>query len=99
VGADPDQVVVEPNLDFADDGAPVADLVRIVQAKVSGAPLSWRTIHDWARAREFTDKPWEEELEEINAELVDIGAGGGTPVDLDPTARPALPPADDEETP
>lgn len=62
VGADPNQVKVTPNLDFADDPAQAQDLVYVQTAKNMGFPISEESIHAWAKKREFTVKTYEEEL-------------------------------------
>jgi hypothetical protein len=68
VGASPDEVEVEPNLDFTDDAFTGQDLLEYMQAKAMGAPLSLRTIHQNFRKRELTDKTFEEEMGEIDGE-------------------------------
>lgn len=62
-GADPEQVIVSPNLDFADDPAQAQDLVYVMTAKNMGLPLSEESIHEWMRKREFTNKTYTEELQ------------------------------------
>lgn len=62
VGADPAQVHVTPNLDFADDAAQAQDLVYIMTAKNMGLPYSEESIHAWMKRREFTGKTYDEEL-------------------------------------
>lgn len=68
LGANPDDVTVTPNLDFADDSLEGKTLIEWATAKALGAPLSWRTIHDRMKERELTDMTFEEELEEIAKE-------------------------------
>lgn len=65
VGANPDEVKVEPNLDFIDESVDPADLVKFSQAKKAGTPLSWKSIHNWMRQKDFTEFTWEEEQEEL----------------------------------
>lgn len=68
VGANPDDVKVEPNLDFIDESVDPADLVKFSQAKKAGTPLSWKSIHNWMRQKDFTEFTWDEELEELAEE-------------------------------
>lgn len=100
-GADPDKCKVHPNNDFADDPAVAQDLVQLMTAKMLGAKISHKSIHDWMRAREFTKLTWDEENKEIDDEeptgLPAIGAGGargvpGKKPGEDPNAPPAKKP-------
>ena len=68
VGANPDEVEVEPNLDFTDDAFTGQDILEYMQAKAMGAPLSLKTIHRNFRKKELTDKTFEEEMGEIEGE-------------------------------
>lgn len=68
VGANPDEVSVEPNLDFTDDAFTGQDVLEYMQAKALGAPLSLKTIHNNFRRKELTEKTFEEEMEEIEGE-------------------------------
>lgn len=84
VGADPEKVQVNPNLDFADDAAMAQDLVYLMTAKNMGAPLSKQSIHDWLAKREFTTLTYDEEeaaLEEEGPAQIPVGPRGipGTP--------------------
>jgi hypothetical protein len=79
VGADPDKVIVQPNMDFADDPAQAQDLVYLMTAKNMGLPMSKKSIHGWMQKREFTDLSYEEEQTELDKEpapLVPPSAGG-----------------------
>ena len=68
VGADPDEVKVEPNLDFITEDQDPADLVQFATAKKSRGPLSWKSVHNWLRQKDFTELTFEEELEQIEEE-------------------------------
>ena len=68
MGLNDDQVVVTPNMDFADDSLDGKTLNEWMTAKALGAPLSLRTIHMRMKERELTDMDYEEELEEIEKE-------------------------------
>lgn len=68
VGADPEEVKVEPNLDFITEDQDPADLVAFATAKKSKVPLSWKSVHNWLRQKDFTELTFEEELEQIDEE-------------------------------
>lgn len=68
VGADPNQVKVTPNLDFADDAAQAQDMVYMQTAKNMGFKISDESIHEWARRREFTRMTFAEEKVAIDKE-------------------------------
>jgi hypothetical protein len=68
VGANPDEVKVEPNLDFVEESQDPKDLIAFATAKKSRVPLSWKSIHNWLRQKDFTEFTFEEELEQIEEE-------------------------------
>ena len=68
VGANPDEVKVEPNLDFIDESTDPTDLIKFAQAKKAGIPLSAKSIHNWMRMKDFTEMTFEEELEVLAEE-------------------------------
>lgn len=74
VGANPDEVVVTPNLDFVDEVFNPDDLVKLISAKNLGAPLSVESIHNWLRQMDVTEFDLEEEVAKI-AEEEDLGLG------------------------
>jgi hypothetical protein len=97
VGADPEEVKVEPNLDFITESQDPADLVQFATAKKSRVPLSWKSVHNWLRQKDFTELTFDEELEQIEEEadmsafdtsgdalLGEPGAPGGGPDLNDP---------------
>lgn len=67
-GADPDKVLVTPNLDFADDPAQAQDLVYFMTAKNLGLPIAERSVHGWMKKREFTTLTYEEEKVQMDKE-------------------------------
>jgi len=77
VDADPDQVHVAPNMDFADDPAQAQDLVYLMTAKNMGLTLSKRSVHGWMKKREFTSMEYEEEQREVDDEPVSVVPGTG----------------------
>lgn len=68
VGANPEEVVVTPNLDFVDDTMTGRELAELVAAKNMGAPISWETIHAIMEARGITELTVEEELQKMQDE-------------------------------
>ena len=68
VGANPAEVKVEPNLDFADDDMDGKTLVEYMTAKSLGAPYSLLSIHKQMRDRDLTEFEFEEELKQIEKE-------------------------------
>lgn len=83
VGANPEEVSVQPNLDFVDDEMSGKTLVELMTAKTMGAPLSKRSIHRLMQDRGLTEMEYEEELDEIGDEEPTTGAGGNPEDDDD----------------
>ncbi len=77
VGANPDEVKVEPNLDFIDESSDVSDLLKFAQAKKAGTPISWKSVHNWLRQKDFTEFTFEDELDQIGEEDEDDRLKGG----------------------
>ncbi|MEE8372949.1 MAG: DUF4055 domain-containing protein [Dehalococcoidia bacterium] len=67
-GANPEEVIVTPNLDFADDELSGRTLVEYMTAKSLGAPLSLKSIHLMMQERDLTQMEFDEEIAEIEAE-------------------------------
>jgi len=82
VGADPDDVKVEPNLDFITEEQDPKDLLAFATAKKAGTPLSWKSVHNWLRQKDYTEFTFDEELEEIDEEDNDDRLQGGGDPDL-----------------
>ena len=94
VGADPDEVKVEPNLDFIDETQDPKDLIAYATAKKSKVPLSWKSVHNILRQKDFTELTFEEELaqidEEADMDAFDTGGDGlGLEGNLDDPAMEA----------
>lgn len=68
VGANPDEVKVEPNLDFIEEAQDPKDLIAFATAKKSKVPLAWKSVHNWLRQKDFTELTFEEELEQMEEE-------------------------------
>jgi hypothetical protein len=96
IGADPEQVIVTPNLDFIDETVEGRTLVELMTAKSMGAPLSRESIHRYMRERDLTEMEFEDELAAMDEEEP---LDGGRSPDLDPDQTPADdiedPPADE----
>lgn len=81
IGANPEEVIVTPNLDFVDDNFSPDDLVKMVSARNLGAPISMETIHLWLQAKDVTDLDFEEEVAKIGEEEL-LGIGSQSSEDL-----------------
>jgi hypothetical protein len=68
VGADPEAVVVTPNLDFTDDTMTGDELGKLMGAKTMGAPIAMETIHKNMEDRGMTDLTFEEEIAKMQEE-------------------------------
>lgn len=68
VGADPNQVIVTPNMDFGDTGIGVSAFLQLTQAKAAGFPISDESMHALAVENELTIKSFEDEMTLIEDE-------------------------------
>ena len=68
VGADPEDVRVEPNLEFADDALSARSLHDLMAAKEKGAPLSLQSIHRLLAQKDLTAFSFEEEVARMKGE-------------------------------
>ena len=68
IGANPDEVVVTPNLDFVNDELGGEELVKLATAKALGAPLSNVSIHKQMEQKGLTEMTLEEEIAAIEGE-------------------------------
>lgn len=75
IGEDPEEVVVEPNLEFADRSMDGDQLVKWVTARTLGAPLSKESIHRKLQENDMTEMSYEEEMEKKRQEDEDDGLG------------------------
>lgn len=92
VGADPEQVKITPNTDFAQDSPNPEELLKFATARKEGAPISLESFHRWAQDKNFTRMEYKEELalfmkeqEERAAKAAEIAKQTQTP----PTDEPA----------
>ena len=68
IGADPEKVVVKPNMDFVPDKFQPKELLDFMSAKNADAPLSLESIHSWLVEKGVTELTFEEELKKIEEE-------------------------------
>lgn len=78
MGLNADEVVVKPNLEFADVSIAGKDMLDLVQAKNQGLPLSKKSLHKLLQERKLTEMEYEDEITEIEDEdpLLGTSAGG-----------------------
>lgn len=68
IGANPDEVVITPNLDFTDAGMSASEFLQLTQAKAAGFPLSDESLHALAVENELTVMDFANELALVEAE-------------------------------
>ncbi len=78
MGANPNEVKVTPNLEFANFGIAGKELVDYMTAHSMGAPLSKRSIHATLVDRGMTKMDFETEMKTIEEE--------GNPTNTNPTS-------------
>jgi hypothetical protein len=71
IGADPEAVIVTPNLDFVSDSLEGRTLVEYMTAKSLGLPWSLESMHERMQARGLTDLTFEEEVAKMEKEAQD----------------------------
>lgn len=85
MGEKPEEVTVEPNRDFVNDAQKAAEVLAMVEAKLAGATISFRTIHRAMQKMDMTDLTFEQEIETMLEEAQDAPPGSeGRP---DPRAQ------------
>ena len=89
IGANPEEVVVTPNLDFVSEVLKGRDLVDLMDAKEKGAPLSTQSIHELLQARGLTELTFDEEMELLEAEKAEAQEVAEAAAEA---AEPAAPP-------
>lgn len=82
IGANPDEVIVTPNLDFVSETFDADQLLKLMSARNVGAPLSLETIHRIMQEKDFTELDFEAELAKIQEEEA-LGMGATNPDDLE----------------
>lgn len=91
IGADPEEVVVTPNLEFTDFAIDGMQFVQLMTARAQGAPLSLESIHALMVERGLTKMAFEDEQSVI---LQENAGGAGLDGTGDGTTPPADPPVD-----
>lgn len=74
VGANPDQVKVMPNLDFAEGGMTPREYVDLMDAKGKGLPLSAESVHARLKEDEYTEMEFAAEVAMIAKESAAMAA-------------------------
>ncbi len=72
VGANPEEVVVTPNLDFANMEMAGRELIDLMTARSLGAPLSKESIHKLMQDKNLTEMSFEDEQRIVEEEGPDI---------------------------
>lgn len=75
LGANPDEVKVVPNLEFADFAIDGDNFVKLMTARTMGAPISKESIHALMVERGLTKMDFETELELISQEDANAPSG------------------------
>jgi hypothetical protein len=78
IGANPDEVKVTPNLEFADYDMTGDNLVKLMTARTMGAPISKRSIHDLMADQGLTKLDYETEVDTIAEEDAESPPRQGT---------------------
>jgi hypothetical protein len=89
MGADPDEVKVTPNLEFADFQMTGENLAKIMAAKVAGAPLSKESIHALIAKGGLTEMDFKTEKELLDQEAAEAPPPGTTAGGDPPAPGPA----------
>lgn len=78
IGANPDDVKVTPNLEFADFQMTGQNLAAIMAAKAAGAPLSKESIHELMAEGGLTKLDYKSEKDLLDAEAAEAPPAGTT---------------------
>lgn len=68
IGANEDEVVVQPNLEFSDFRSTGDDLVKVTTAIQLGFPMSLQSAYEYAQSKGYTKNPFSAEIETIKKE-------------------------------
>ena len=71
-GANPDDVVIEPNLDFSGAECVAKDLLDLWSAKMQGLPISGKSVHEYMRKNDFTELDYQDEMDMIDEESANL---------------------------
>lgn len=81
IGANEDEVEVKPNMEFGELELNATDIAGLMAARLTGAPLSKKSIHQLMVQKRLTSMTYEDEMEQIaeeDAEMPRTAAGAGT---------------------
>ena len=81
---DLESIQIKPNLKFVEDEVDMRKLVDAMEAKAMGFPLSRRSLHSFAFKHGYTEKTYDDELDEIEKEEAEGFTGADDLNDLDP---------------
>lgn len=68
IGANEEEVIVQPNLEFSDFRITGDDLVKITTAIQLGFPMSLQSAYEYAQSKGYTKEPFETQIEMIKKE-------------------------------
>jgi len=68
IGANPEEVIIKPNLDYSNSTVAATELVQLWNGKQTGLPISEKSIHDYMRTNGFTSMAYEDEKDVIDEE-------------------------------
>ena len=71
IGADKEDIIVQPNLDFVTVRMTADELLKFVQAANQGAPISDASIHALAKQGELTTMSYDDEKAKMEEEAMD----------------------------
>lgn len=80
-GANENEVIVKPNLTFTEQDLNGETLIKIMEARQVGAPISLESVHNWLRDNGLTKMTLDEELDAIEQEEPDRIIDKLSPVD------------------
>ncbi|MEM7366385.1 MAG: DUF4055 domain-containing protein [Pseudomonadota bacterium] len=69
---DLESIQINPNLKFVEDEIDMSRLVDAMEAKTLGFPISRRSLHTYAFKHGYTEKTYEQEIDEIAEEEADM---------------------------
>jgi len=81
IGANDEEVKVTPNMEFGELSLTATDIKGLMEARLTGAPLSKKSIHALMVEKRLTSMTYEEEMEQIAEEDADMprtAAGAST---------------------
>jgi len=80
-GANEEEVIVTPNLNFTEGDLNGKTLLEIMQAKALGAPIAEKSVHAWMQDQGFTKETYDDEIAMLDEEEPLPGTDIISPVD------------------